>query len=173
MIFALTLGGLFFTPATDIVFDRDAGDGKWVILAWTIYNLVVLAVAMAVCVELPRAGAAPRIEPERVVLHAQGRDGSAWLMRLTAGDAWLRGGPFLAAGETLEVAIEGVGRVRAEVTRVEPSGSALRLHPDEAQRTALLVKLHTRIGAAGTTQTDMGGLVADIVLRAGRRGAGG
>lgn len=172
VVFVLTLGGLFFSPATDIVFDRDAGDGKWVILVWTLYNLVVLLVAMAVCVELPRAGTATRIAPERVVLHMPDREDSAWLMRLTTEDAWLRGGPFLAAGDELGVGIEGVGRVRAAVTRVEPSGSAVRLHPDETQRTALLVKLHTRVGAVGTTQTDMRGLIADIALRAGRRSAG-
>jgi cellulose synthase (UDP-forming) len=171
-VFALTVAGLLFTPATGIVFDRDAGDGKWVILGWTIYNLVVLAVAMAVCVELPRAGGATRLVPERVVLHAAGREASAWLMRLTPEDAWVRGGPFLAAGDRLEVAVEGVGRIAAEVTRVEPGGSALALRPAEEQRSALLVKLHTRIGAAGTTTTDMGGLLADFALRAGRGGAG-
>jgi cellulose synthase (UDP-forming) len=55
IIFVLTLIGVFFTSATDIEFDRDAGDGKWVVLFWTIYNLAVLLVAMAVCVEIPRA----------------------------------------------------------------------------------------------------------------------
>ena len=168
IVFVLTLGGLFFSPATDIVFDRDAGDGKWVILWWTIYNLFVLAVAMAVCIELPRASTAPRIMPERIVLHTVTGDGNAWLMRLTTADAWLRGGPFLSPGDACEVAIEGVGRVAARVTRVEPSGSAIALMPDEAQRTALLVRLHTREGATGTTETDVGGLVTDLALRASR-----
>jgi cellulose synthase (UDP-forming) len=59
IIFILTLAGIFFTSATDIQFDRDAGDGVWVVLFWTLYNLLVLGVAMAVCIEVPcqdRAG---------------------------------------------------------------------------------------------------------------------
>lgn len=169
VIFLLTLGGLFFSSATDIYFERDAGDGKWVIIGWTIYNLIVLAVAMAVCVELPRAGTATRIRPERVVVQTPGKTGSAWLMRLTTNDAWLRGGPLLSIGDSLEVEIADVGRVQARVTRVEASGSAVELQPDEAQRTALLVKLHTRVGAAGTTRTDMSGIFTDLALHAGRR----
>lgn len=110
-----------------------------------------------------------RIVPERVVLHLPGQEASAWLMRLTTDDAWIRGGPFLAQGDRLDIAMNGVGRIAAQVTRVEPSGSALLLQPDEAQRTALLVKLHTRVGAAGTMTTDMGGLLTDIARRAGRR----
>ena len=71
-LFALTVAGLLFSPVTGVVFDRDAGDGKWVILFWTFYNLVVLGVAMAVCVEPPRAGTSARVTPERAFVHAGG-----------------------------------------------------------------------------------------------------
>lgn len=168
IVFALTVMGLFFSPATDIVFDRDAGDGKWVILVWTLYNLVVLAAAMAVCVELPRSNAAVRFEPERVwLLAAEGRS-PAWLMRLTTEDAWLRGGAFVTPGMACAIEIPGIGPIAATATRIEPSGTALALSPTEAQRTALLVKLHTREGATGTIRTDMGGMLADLAMRASR-----
>ncbi len=167
-LFALTVAGLFFSPVTDVVFDRDAGDGKWVILFWTFYNLAVLGVAMAVCVEPPRASDAARLRPERAVVHAEGAAVSAWLMRLTPTDAWLRGGPLLRPGQGCEVEIGAVGRVSAEVARIEAGGSALALRPDEAQRAAVLAKLHTREGAAGTVRTAPAGMVAGLLARASR-----
>lgn len=81
--------------------------------------------------------------PECVTRHGDGHDASAWLTRLTLEDAGLPGGPFLAVVDAVTVDIEGVGPVRA---RVEPSGSAVRLHPDERQRSAVLADLAMRAG---------------------------
>ncbi|GAA0598580.1 cellulose synthase catalytic subunit [Craurococcus roseus] len=167
-LFALTVAGLFFSPLTGVVFDRDAGDGKWVILFWTFYNLAVLAVAMAVCVEPPRASDAARLRPERAVVHAEGAAVPAWMMRLTPADAWLRGGPLLRPGQECEVEIDAVGRVPAEVARVEAGGFAAALRPEPAQRAAILAKLHTREGASGTVRTAPGGMVAGLLARASR-----
>lgn len=164
-VFLLTLAGLFFSPATDIVFDRDAGDGKWVILVWTFYNLVVLAAAMAVCIELPRAGTVPRIEPERVQLRSRGDRHGGWLMRLTPEDAWISGAPPLPPDSICVLDIAGIGAVEAAVARTEPGGIALRLRPDEAQRIAILTKLHTREGAAGTLQTRPAALASGLLAR--------
>lgn len=167
-LFALTVAGLFFSPATDVVFDRDAGDGKWVILFWTFYNLAVLGVAMAVCIEPPRASDAARLRPERAVVHAEGTAVAGWLMRLTPADAWLRGGPLLRPGQACEIDIEAVGRVQAEVARTEAGGFAVALRPNAAQRAAVLAKLHTREGAAGTVRTALGGMMAGLLTRASR-----
>ncbi len=168
-IFVLTVIGLFFSPATDIVFDRDAGDGKWVILVWSFYNLLVLATAIAVCIELPRATVAAALPPERVEVSGSGVMTGAWLMRLTLGDAWIRGGPQLQPGETCEVSIQGVGAIEARVTRVELGGFAVALSPDETQRRGILAKLHTREGAAGTLETNVGGLFSGLAFRSGRK----
>jgi len=165
VVFLLTVAGLLFSPLTDVVFDRDAGDGKWVILFWTFYNLFVLAAAMAVCVELPRAGTVPRILPERVRILGDAGGHGGWLLRLTAEDAWVGGAPPLPKGLACRLELAGVGPVAAEVQRVEPSGVSLRLQPTEAQRTAVLTKLHTREGAAGTLRTDAGGLVTGLLAR--------
>lgn len=171
VLFLLTVAGLLFSPLTDIVFDRDPGEGKWVILFWTLYNLAVLLVGMAVCVELPRVSTAPRIRPERVRVHGTEIAGSAWIMRLTPSEAWLRGGPFLDPGSRCEVEIAGIGRIHATVTRIEPSGFAVSLKPEEVQRTAILAKLHTQEGAAGTTRTSLIGLLQGAATRLIRRQA--
>lgn len=167
-LFALTVLGLLFSPVTGVAFDRDAGDGKWVVLFWTLYNLVVLVVAMVVCVETPRTAGDARLRPEPVLVHADGATVSAWMMRLTPADAWLRGGPLLRPGHACAIEIGGIGPVPAEVARVEAGGFAVALRPDEAQRAAVLAKLHTRDNAAGTTRTAPAGLLAGLLARAAR-----
>ena len=166
IIFVLTLAGVFFTGATDIQFERDAGDGKWVVLFWTIYNLVVLAFAMAVCVEVPRAKTVPEIEPERARLQlAPGVEASAWLVRLTHDEAWVRGGPDLVEGRQLALDIDGIGPMPATVLRLRPRGAALAIRPDGTQRNRIVIKLHTRAGRHGTTRLDIGGIISGFLLR--------
>jgi cellulose synthase (UDP-forming) len=138
-------------------------------LFWSFYNLVVLAAAMAVCIELPRASVVPRLPPERVKVQAIGVAGGGWMMRLTTGDAWIRGGPPLALGTACTLVMAEVGLVIAKVARVERGGFSLALAPDVAQRQAILAKLHTRVGAVGTTRTNMGQLLKGLAERATRR----
>jgi cellulose synthase/poly-beta-1,6-N-acetylglucosamine synthase-like glycosyltransferase len=164
----LNIAGILFSSLTDVVFDHDPGDGRSVILLWSLYNVVVLSVAVIVCVDLPRARVAPRFIPEPARLITDGHGVSAWLMRLTTEDGWLRGGPFLNVGERLDVEVCDVGRVAAEVTRVEQSGFAVALHPTREQRAALLRKLHTREARVSARRTNLG-LMIGGAFRRGQR----
>ncbi|WP_207538714.1 glycosyltransferase [Sabulicella rubraurantiaca] len=165
VLFMLTFFGLMFMPVTDIVFDRDAGDGKWVILVWTLYNLLVLAASMAVCVELPRGGKGTRIVPERVRLFADSGASGGWLMRLTLEEAWITGAPALPPGERCALDLPGAGHIAGVVARHDPGGVSLRLEPTAEQRAAILTRLHTREGASGVTRTDVGGMVRGLAGR--------
>lgn len=166
VLFCLNLAGLLFSVVTDTAFDRDPGDGKVVILFWSFYNLVVLVVSMFACVEVPRAAVARRLAPEPVRLRGRsGQVGGGWLMRLTLQDAWIRGGPSVAVDQEIDVEAGEVGWLSGRVARVEPSGFSLALAPDLAQRGRILLKLHTREGAPGTTRTN----VAQVVVGAARR----
>jgi len=166
LVFALTVAGLFFSVATDVVFDRDAGDGKAVIIAWTLYNLLVLGVTMAVCVELPRTASANAAAALAVTVSGAGPLMRGWAMRLTAEDAWVRGGPVPERGAEVWLELPGVGAIPARVARREAAGVSLALSPSAEQRVALLTALHTREGAAGTTRTRLGGLLSSATGRA-------
>jgi cellulose synthase (UDP-forming) len=169
-VFVLTVAGLLFSIVTDVVFDRDAGDGKIVIIAWTLYNLAVLGVTMAVCVELPRTASANSAGPVAVTVRGDGPTMRGWAMRVTAEDAWVRGGPLPALGAEVEIDLPEVGHIPARVVRREAAGLSLALAPSPAQRAALLGWLHTREGAAGTMQTRMGGVLAGVIARSLRGG---
>lgn len=156
LMFAANAAGLFFAIATDVVFDRDAGDGKAVILVWSFYNLVVLAASMFACIERPRTTLARRLAPEVIKLRTMsGHGGAGWLMRLTLSDAWVRGGPIVQVGTMLDVEVTEVGWLRATVLRVEASGFALGFAPDPGQRDRILLKLHTQPGAPGTLRSNV------------------
>ena len=169
ILLGLNVAGLLFSAVTDVVFERDPGDGRSVILFWSFYNILVLAIAMAVCIETPRSRIAAQIFPEIVRLIADGHTMRAWVMRLTAEDAWVRGGPMARPGDEMAVEIDAVGMVVASVTRVEPSGFAVALRPTPGQRAAILRKLHTRVGAAGTQQTRLTSVVTGAFRRVVRR----
>lgn len=64
----LTVAGVLIGLVSDRFAFNDAGDGKVVILFWTVYNLVILAVTLLVCVELPRREKHYADRPERVVI---------------------------------------------------------------------------------------------------------
>ncbi len=173
VVFLLTLAGLLYGIFLDVVFERDPGDGKSVILTWTLYNLAVLAATMAVCIELPRppAGSAGGA----LAVTVRGKGGVAmrgWAMRLTAEDAWVRGGPVPEPGEEVVLDLPGIGAVRARIERREAAGVALALAPTAEQRAALIAQLHTREGAHGTMRTQMGGVLGGLANRALRKPAG-
>jgi cellulose synthase (UDP-forming) len=168
IMLVLNISGLLFSALTDVVFERDPGDGRAIIIFWSFYNIVVLTATMAVCIEKPRNAEAPRISPESLSVISRGRSTPGWLMRLTPDDAWVRGGPTVDEGESLAVDLGEVGRVLASVTRIETSGFAIALRPSAQQRVAILQKLHTRVGNTGTLETNIWMVIVAIIRRAFR-----
>lgn len=164
-VFLLTLLGLFVSILSDLGPADDAGDGKIVILFWSFYNLLVLAVAMVVCVELP--GGSNRINPvsERTNIQVGQARFGAWIADLTAETVTLRGGMFPAEGHEIAVTIEGVGQVRARVELLGSAGCTAQLMLTSEERQRVLAKLYTQVGAKGTTSTSMQGLLSGVFSR--------
>ncbi len=149
VIFALTLSGLL----AGLVFDRfayyDAGDGKAVVLFWTVYNLFVLALCILACIELPRQEHHVADKPERAILVAEGqRPKRVWLASLTQDTARIRG-QQLASGTHAFLRIRDVGDVEATVLSATTDGARLHLFPEPEAHAALLRRFYTEGGAPG------------------------
>lgn len=157
---ALTVLGLCSTLWRDVDFDEVAGDGMYVVLFWTLYNLVVLAVAMLACIEMPRTDAPQAFAPERVTARLNGRTYRPWLTSLALGGATLRGLPASNPGAAVEVEIVGLGVVAGAVLRDGADASFVELTPARDQIAPLLARLHTASAAPGTTQGSL-----DTMLR--------
>lgn len=164
ILFLLTLGGLSVGLVSDYFFNATAGEGKGVILFWTLYNLVVLAGTVLVCVEQPRTASVLRLRPERVVVRALDRQWNAWLEDINLEGVRLRG-LSLPAGTALQVIIAGLGNVEARATLTLGATVDAELNLSGEQRERLVEKLHTRAGAPGTTAVAAAALGAGLLRR--------
>lgn len=163
-LFALTMLGLTIGIFSDRFAYNDAGDGKLVILFWTFYNLFVLAVAIIVCVELPRRERHLGDAPERATLRFDGREQLVWITSLTQNTVRIRGAA-VADDRPVEIEIAGVGAVRAVVALPSRDGARLLLEPTMHQHDALLERFYARGSAPGVTQTRYSGVISDLARR--------
>ena len=175
VLFALTVVGLTLGIVSSRFAFGDAGEGKWVVLFWTVYNLVLLALAMIVCVELPREERHVADAPERTVLVLDGRARRIWVSGLTRTRLRLRG-LVPPPGAEGAIALRDVGEVRVSVDRATEDGAVMVLHPTEDQREALYLRLHAEGGPPGVMQVSTEAVFGDMMRRLsaigtlGRRG---
>ena len=162
--FILTVGGLLIGLTSDYLFDAHAGEGKIVILFWTLYNLLVLAGTMLVCIELPRTASILRSHPEQVDVLVDGVSRRVWLTDIHAEALRLRG-LALPVGTRFTCVVPGVGEVPAEVTLSLNAALDARITLTADQREDLIEKLHTQTGAPGTAGVAAAGLGAGLLRR--------
>ncbi|MBS0126534.1 glycosyltransferase [Thetidibacter halocola] len=164
ILLALTVIGL----SLGIVWDRfafdEAGDGKWVILFWTLYNLLVLSIAVIACIELPRRERHITDTPERATFEADGALRKVWLVSLTADTVRIRGHAY-SEGTQGWIDIRDVGRVPASVIARTADGARLLLRPDETQREALFLRFYADGAAPGVTGVRTAALLEDLGRR--------
>ncbi|MBZ6076035.1 glycosyltransferase family 2 protein [Microvirga puerhi] len=157
IIFVLTLLGLLLPLTGDILFSHvsRAGDGIRIIIFWTLYNLAVLAVTMAACIERPRVNRPQRIATEQVILSVDINRFYGWLTDLGVDGARIRGPAGLSIGERGTIELEGVGEVAVRIAETAPDGYILDVLTTPQQYSLLLRKLYTADAAPGTTRGDL------------------
>ena len=159
-----TLIGLAIGIVSDRFAFYDAGDGKSVILFWTIYNAVVLAVLVIACVELPRRERHIADKPERAIFVAEGKPGRVWLVGLTQDAARIRGQVYPVGTRGL-VRIRDVGDVPAIVLETTSDGVRLALIPNEEQQVAFMHRFYTEGEAPGVIAVRVAALLEDLARR--------
>lgn len=163
---ALTLIGLSLGLLSDRFAFDDAGEGKAVVLFWTLYNLAVLLVTIVLCIELPRRESHVADAPERAVwLAGEARD--VWLVGLTATRVRIRGvTPPVNTQGLLRVA--EVGEIAATVTSGTRDGAWLQLVPTAAQAEALHLKFYSEDNVPGILGARVDVLAQDLARRLSR-----
>jgi cellulose synthase (UDP-forming) len=168
LIFALTLTGLLIGLVSDRFAFNDAGDGKMVVLFWTIYNLVMLAVAILVCIEAPRLEVHLQDRPQRALLRTGDALHRIWVTDLTQETVRIRG-LHLDLTDEVVIGLRKVGDVRALVMESDDDGCRLSLDLDSEQREALLRRLYSEGKAPGVTRTKFAAVAAEALSRLGGR----
>ncbi|HEV7436231.1 MAG TPA: glycosyltransferase [Pseudorhizobium sp.] len=168
ILIALTLVGLLLGIFSDRFAFNDAGEGKIVILFWTIYNLIVLGVTLTVCIELPRVERHFADQPERTVISVDSKLRRVWLTELSQEAARIRG-IELATGTPIEIRVRGVGDMSAQVLETTRDGALLSLAPDPQHYEALLRRLYAEGSVPSVTSTRLSAILGDAVGRLGAR----
>ena len=164
VLFALTVFGLLIGLVSSDMFDARAGEGKAVILFWTLYNLVVLAGTMLVCIELPRTSSVLRQRPEKAQVTYGDRQWNLWLEDIHQEAARLRG-VSLPLDAEITLAVAGLGSFPGRVRMAVGASIDVDITLSGEQRELLVEKLHTQTGAPGTGSVTAAGLGAGVLRR--------
>jgi cellulose synthase (UDP-forming) len=161
ILFGLTALGLVVPLLSDTAFTHvsRAGDGIRIILFWTIYNLLVLAITMLVCIERPRANRPQRDNVEMAMMSVGMQRFHSWVLELGVDNARVRGLLGLSAGALGTISLNDVGEVAVRIVEETNDGYHLALRPTPEQRDAILRKLHTADARPGTGRGDLTGMV--------------
>ncbi len=164
ILLILTFAGLTIGIVSDRFAYQDAGDGKWVVLFWTVYNLFVLTMTVLVCIELPRRERHIADLPDRGILVAEGKVRRQWISSLTIEQARLRGKAF-PVGTKGTLRLRDIGDVAVEVIAPTVDGMRVSLLLTPDQREALLLRFYAEGAAPGTARAQLGGLLAGLGRR--------
>lgn len=164
ILFVLTFVGLCLGIVSDRFAYYDAGDGKAVILFWTFYNLLVLAMTLLTCVELPRRERHIADAPERAVFVAEGEPRRIWIQGFTRESVRIRGRSY-AAGVRGVLRVRDVGDVQAIVVSQTEDGARLTLDPTEEQYAAMMRRFYTEGEAPGVVSVKLSALLDDLARR--------
>lgn len=164
VLLALTIVGLLLGIFVDRFAYHDAGDGKWVVLFWTIYNVFVLSMTVLACVELPRRERHIADRPDRAIFVTEGDIRRHWITTLTMDEARLRGRTY-PVGTQGKLRLRDAGDIAVEVIAPTVDGIRVRLLPTVEQREALLVRFYAEGAAPGTARAQLGGLIAGLSRR--------
>ena len=164
ILLLLTVVGLLLAIVSDRFAYYDAGEGKLVIVFWTIYNALVLTVTLMACVELPRQESHVADAPERAIFVAAGVPQRIWLQGLTRDTVGIRGKTY-PSGTRGTIRIRDIGDIEAIVLAETPDGARLALHPTEEQMAAMMRRFYTEGHAPGIIAVRVTALLDDIAHR--------
>ena len=164
ILLGLTIIALLLALFSDRFAYYDAGDGKIVILFWTIYNAFVLSVTLLACVELPRSERHLADAPERAIFVANGTEQQVWLPGMNMQYARIRGKTY-DAGVRGMLRIRDIGDVEALVLSKTADGASLSLRPTEDQHAAMMRRFYTEGDAPGVIAVRVSALLDDVARR--------
>ena len=167
----MTLIGLLLGIVSDQFAFFDAGDGKAVVLFWTLYNVFVLSITIIACIELPRRERHVADEPERAIFNGPGGLKRLWVASLTLNTVRVRGQRY-TVGTNGVIRLRDVGDVNATVVAETADGARMQLFPDDTQYQALLRRFYADGDAPGVLTIRFGSLIEDVGRRLSFRSGG-
>lgn len=183
VLLAITLAALAANTISDFVFNHagKAGDGVVIIMLWTVYNIVVMIVALLACVDRPRSSAPIRQPSRAATLVFQdarlvSKDeplvsndeptetfASGWVVNLSGKRAIVVAPPGAEKGARVRLQIDQTLTLEATVEAITADGYRLGFKPDAAQKAELVRLLHLHEDAPGTLAGNVDYMARDLL----------
>src|SRR5437763_2292653 len=169
LILGLTVLGMLYASLADYTPERQEAGSTAVVLFWTVYNSVVLLLAMAVCVEIPRFRGEERIaSSEQVQVPAGSFTITALQSDISVTGAQVRPPSPAEPGDFVSLTLQDVGEVEARITRPTADGFAVEFIETEAFRDALIRKIYCSPEARSSVNVSGARVLNALVVRAFR-----
>ncbi|MGY3616221.1 glycosyltransferase [Bradyrhizobium sp. USDA 10063] len=164
ILFGLTVGGLVMPLNSDFLFNTasTAGDGLAVVMFWTVYNILVLLVAIAVCIERPRYNRPQRQVAEPVTLTIADEKHRGWLINLGPEGARVTGPFGLPLDAKGKLSLPVIGDIDARILAHTRDGYRLKFSPTAMQRAQIIEKLHTARAIPGSDRGDIMRMIGEL-----------
>jgi cellulose synthase (UDP-forming) len=144
LLAGLTLGGMLYGSLADYAPERQAAASTAIVLFWSVYNIIVLLLAMAACVELPRYRREERLNTsERVRVATADHCFTAALADISVAGARVLSPSPGRDGDAVLLEIRGVGEIAGQIVRGSETSFAVEFLHAEDSRDALIRKLYS------------------------------
>jgi cellulose synthase (UDP-forming) len=142
LLAGLTIAGVLYGSLVDFLPNRQAADVNAIILFWSAYNVAVLLLAMAVCVELPRYRREERFTTgEHVQVTIGDHSFTAPLIDISISGARIRVTTPRRSGDILTLRLDHVGDVTARIVYGSDKYLAVEFVDPDLVQDALVRKL--------------------------------
>lgn len=162
LLLALTFGAILYVTYGPYRATQESGE---ILLFWGYYNMLLLAVAMIACVELPR----PRDQrfSSNEVGHLEAGDGRTpcRLVNLGLSGAAIAGRAPAEVGVDLVLELDEVGRLPARITRQTETSFEVQFAAADDSRVALTRKLFSGRYRTTPERTDFSDVLRAVALR--------
>jgi len=144
LLAGLTLAGMVYGSFADFGPERQATASMAIVLFWSVYNIVVLLLAMAACVELPRYRTEERLTTsERVRVSTADGCFTAALADISVAGARILAPAPGRQGDAVLLEIDEVGEIAGQIVRGSEGSFAVEFMHAEGSRDALIRKLYS------------------------------
>jgi cellulose synthase (UDP-forming) len=143
LLLGLTILGMLYSSFADFTPERQPAGSTAIVLFWSVYNVVVLLLTMAVCVEFPRYRSEERIATsEPVEISAGASSFLTELSDISITGARIRGPLPGSPGDLISVRLQDIGETAAQIVRQTTDGFAVEFTEGNAIRDALIRRIY-------------------------------
>jgi cellulose synthase (UDP-forming) len=167
LLLGLTIAGMLYGSLADYTPERQEVGSTAIVVFWSVYNIVVLLLAMAVCVEFPRYRGEERVATgERVRLSAGNCSFTAPLTDISITGARIQAPSPGREGDVVRLRLQDIGDIQARIIRDTDDGFAVEFVDADGQRDALIRKVYCSRYERPAARVHSGRVLRALVARA-------